>query len=227
MNREDFYNQLQRLNEEHHNAPLEDKESCLLAIEKLLKDQLKIEPYNTELWLRLTALEYTPPLELPEIMISYLEKILEYDPENNDALILIAYINYLFTAEIPQEVFTRLCNLKASDPEKAAMIEYVKAFGYETRNNREMYVKSLYAAIDLDPMLARPYFDLGGFYMVEGHKEEGKRLLKRGLKNVQHIYSEQDPPEDVTDINKFYDWHLRGTHLTKRYFEDLVNFAEQ
>lgn len=214
MNEENLYSQLQKINK--------DKESCLLAIEKLLKDQLQVEPHNTELWLRLAQFEYNPHFQDPNIITSYLQKIFEYDPSNIDAHIIIGYTSYMLTPKMPDDVFRKLSELQLKDPEKSAMLEIVKALYYHQEKDDKMYEQSLLNAIRYCPSFVDPYLDLGKLYLRDKRKEEGSRLLKLGLKNIKRVYPDEDPISDITDYEEFYNWALKGIHATQLKINSVV-----
>lgn len=131
----EFYNLLEKLNLKLRDSE-NDREEILFSIEKLLKDQLRVNRYNTEIWLRLAMLEYTPPLENFDIIIYYLESILKYNAPNVDALITMTYM-YAFVyhfCEIPNDLLKELHLLNCSHNEKASMIELTKAWAYSRRD---------------------------------------------------------------------------------------------
>ena len=58
-----------------------------MGIETLLLKEAEKDPKNNEIWFRLIALEFYPPLYEPDYITKYANKILENDPGNIEALI--------------------------------------------------------------------------------------------------------------------------------------------
>lgn len=225
MNKEHFYLQLQKLNEKYRTQP-DERYDTVIAIEELLKEYVKFEPRTTELWLRLAIIQHNPPLYFLDTITAYLDNIFVYDPYNADAHILLAYMSFMNGPGVTQSIFEKICEVQTNNLEKAAMIELMKAWYYRhEKEDYAMYERCLLLAIAYCPTFASHYLSLGEFYARRGHMQEAKRLLKCGLNNVQQILS-LSLINDLTDIEEFYNEHLKSTTLSPNQLGHVIRLLE-
>lgn len=197
-------------------------------IESLLEKELQKRPKDIDLLLRLSIIELALPLgDYPKSMF-YLNKVLEYDKNNAYALILLGDINHSFLGGINDNLFEKLdqINLK-DDNQLISIIELIKAWYHENNNDKSMYVRSLLKSIELDKDAVYNYKELAQYYLERDQKNKAYPLLERALKNIQLIYSKQNPKDDLTDVDQYIDEMLRGTKITQTNVDVIKDLIDQ
>lgn len=198
----------------------------LTEIEAVIKKYLEDHPKDTDMWLRLTMLEMTPPWEDPDRMVTYLNAILSYDPHNIQAVLALAYIEDLFFGRMKDTTRNALYQLKTKDPEILSMIEYAKSFDY-LEKNRELGVQHLTQSILYWDKHVNNLRALGRYYLENGEVEKGQNLIKRALNNIQGIYRTDIINTDITDIDKFFNYYYKGIHRTIGWREEMQELLEK
>ena len=183
--------------------------------EKEIKDILRLDTYNTDLWLRLAVLETIPPLSYYPKAIESLNKILEYDDSNFDAILLLICINHYMIGFIEDELINKINNIKTDDKEKLSMLEYAKCWYFQSIDENK-YVESLQKSIELYPYHVFNYEQLAQYYKKNGEFNKANTLIEQALKNVNFIYCEQNNKleHDDTSIDKYFNEFVKGTHIT-------------
>ena len=183
--------------------------------EKEIEDLLKVDPYNTDLWLRLAILETIPSLSYYPKAIESLNKILEYDDANFEAILLLICINHYMIGFIEDELIDKIEKIKTNDKEKLSMLEYAKSW-YFQRLDKNKYVESLQKSIELYPYHVFNYEKLAQYYKRNGEFNKANTLIEQALKNVKFIYCEQSNKQehDDTSIDKYFNEFVKGTHIT-------------
>src|ERR1700761_3264439 len=88
--------ELYKLNKLFWQAPTQSltgdnpSEKVLEQMESLLMIYLEKHPQDTEIWLRLTMVEFTPPWEDYDRIEKYITTILKYDENNISGLLILA-----------------------------------------------------------------------------------------------------------------------------------------
>lgn len=231
MKKEEIIKQIQLLSSEYYKKDEGDEP---LLIEKLLKNYLEEHPRDTQMWLRLTLLYYTPYFDkYPPDVFSCLNKILEYDPENIYANIMVAFFHDAFRGLIPDEVFQKLNALKTNNLEDFAMLEMVKALYFRDkdfilkRNDSKEYEQCLQKAILLDPTIVDPYVFLGRLYLEQGKFTLAKEYLEKGLERVINPDIKENIEKDITSYEKFFNYFIKGTHLTSSIYKSIKEDLEK
>lgn len=175
--------------------------------ELILLDYLKINPQDTDAWLMLIMIEWTPPLEDSDRIIQWCHNILSYDPTNARGLLVLAEAYVAFRGGINQVIYKQLGSAQSDNPDFMAMIEVAKA-KYLTRIDETQYEKVLKRSIELGPLQARNYRMLGELYMQQGKFNEGEQFLKKAQENRVKSNSLNIYEYDVTSLidflNEFY-----------------------
>ena len=106
--------ELHRLDELFSKAPTQSlmginpSEKVLEQMESLLMAYLEKHPQDTEMWLKLTMVEFTPPFGDYERIEKYIMKILEYDQNNAQGLLVLAYAQRVYRGDVNDDLFVRL-----------------------------------------------------------------------------------------------------------------------
>lgn len=185
-------------------------------IEKILETQIQKEPNNISLWLRLATLEQKLPLVDYEKSIVCLEKVLAIDKDNPIALLLTALTNYIHIGIVTKELKNRLTSLHTNDPELNSMLKYTASWFYEDVCNKNANPireeKLLKESINLYQGHVYNYKRLAQLYFKQGRKAEAKDLMRKALSNVKNISPIENRLRDATDVNDFFNEHIKGTY---------------
>jgi hypothetical protein len=201
------------------------KQDSVEDLEKLLEGYLKQSPQATDLWLRLALTELQFPLVDEYKSVKCLEEILKYDPYNANSVLLLAYIHHRFLGGVTDGLLKMLNQLNLEDAECQAMVELAKSW-YYSRTDEPPYEKLLVKSVELGPTHVYNHVRLGRYYINKKSKiEKGKALIRTALTNIKGIYFESITVEDFTDINEFFNEHIKGTYLTRsnfKFIEELL-----
>jgi tetratricopeptide (TPR) repeat protein len=227
MDKKPLIKNIKDLTKMYYLVPIGERDAYPFEIMRnLIEEYLEKNPKDTEVWLRLAMLEFTPPFENPEIISEYLHKIFKYDPYNIYATITLACIQDVLRGEITEEVFEKLNNLFSDNPELNSMIELEKAKYYQCKDNDELYKKHLCNSIHYYDKHSENYRSLAYLYKQQGKKEEAKQLAQKALNNVKVIYDGSSPITDITDIEKFINEYIKGTHITDSNLKSIYKLLQ-
>jgi len=206
-------------------------EYILQSIKNLIDEYLTKNPEDTGIRLRLVMLEFTPPWEDSELLVKYLNKILEYDPDNIYTTLILAYTQDLFWGGITDKIFAKLNNLSSKNFEILSMIELAKAWYYEEKNNNEFYEKHLLNSIRYCNKHVRNYKALANFYAQNRKNNDSKKFAQKAIHNVQVIfnenyYSTNTTDTDITDVEDFINERFKGTHITDSNLKSIYELLK-
>lgn len=214
--------ELHRLNKLHAKTLLE---TVLWEMESILESYLQEYPNDTDMWLRLAMVEFTPPLEDYERIEKYIEAILKYDPTNIKGILVLAYVQYILRGKIYEELFVRLKTLCViEDKEWLSMIYLAMAWYYET-TDEEKYEQLLLESIRYCDKHVNNFDLLGGLYLKTGRGVEGKKILQFAISNVQEVTS--GGFADVDDVEFFFNERFKGTYITRENLRFIYKSIEQ
>lgn len=222
---------LHEFNQEYSDAlPYGPTEEVLEQMESLLMDYLKKYPKDTEMWLKLTMVEFTPPWEDYERIEKYITSILKYDENNVQGLLILAYAQYVFRGEVTKDLFIRLQVVSniTTDKEWLSMIYLAIAWyywGYDLKDEKK-YEESLLQSINYCSEYVDNYELLGRLYLEIDREIEGKKMIRCALANVQKIYGENYDSFDITDINEFFNEFYKSTHITRPNLESIQELLD-
>ena len=194
----------------------------------IIKDYLKKYPQCTEAWLLLATIECNPPLEMADEVAKYINPILEYDPTNAYALLLLAHAQYYFTGIIEPETYEKLCSIKNESSEVMAMVEVAKARYFEGKNILE-YEKAIKKSIEYSSEQTTNFSMLGKLYLEQGKIVTGKQMIKKGLNNVKKIITVADAIEqdyDPVSIENLFDYYYKGIEMMEFIHNELKWLSE-
>lgn len=174
--------------------------------ESILLEYLKTNPQDTDAWLMLIMIEWTPPLEDFDKISSWSKSVLAYDPTNVQVLLVLAEAYNRFRGDIPDEVYAQLCKVKSKDYHLMAMVEMARANYFEYKSDKvEEYENALRRSIEYGPHQNRNHRDLGNFLIKQGNIDEGEKLIKKAQENRKQFSAVEDDDTNVMDfLNCFY-----------------------
>ncbi len=199
-----------------------EKKNTREKVEVLLEGKLKEDPKNIDLWLRLAVLKLYFPFHDEYKSIEYLEEILKIEKDNPIALLLKAYINHYYLWGIDKELFDKLNSIHTSNNELNSMLKYVaNLYYYEKKEDPEKEKQLLKESINLYTGHVWNYVCLAYLYFSKGQNLEAKELIKKALKNVKKVYSDDDLEYDLTDPNKFIEQNIKGIYLSRNQLKNI------
>jgi len=227
MNKQLLIKKIKDLTKIFFKIPIGEPDAYILEIIKnLIEEYLEKNPEDTDARLRLAMLEFTPPWEDPEVISTYLNEIFKYDPDNIYATLILACIQNTLWGKITDPVFKKLNNLSSKNSEIISMIELAKAWYYKYKNNNELYEKHLLSSISYCNKHVGNYRALGYLYTQKGEKNKAKKFARKALHNVKVIYDENSRITDITDVEKFINEYIKGTHITNSNLKSIYKLLK-
>jgi tetratricopeptide (TPR) repeat protein len=219
MNGTPGYNYRKKRDKEMQNHPIIEQAKAIAdskipdnleQAEEFLLNHLKDHPRDTQGWLALMMIEWTPPLEDFERIIKWAKNVLTYDPVNAYAFLVMAEAHWFFGG-ITEEIYLQLDNAKHDDPNIMAMILVAKAKYLEYKDDRQdEYEKILKESIKYGPEQARNYRMLGKLYIKQGKVKEGEKLITKSTENQEmaELLHPDTGEYDLTSLTEFLDeWY--------------------
>lgn len=117
---------------------LESRDFC--AVEKILLEQYKEQPDNIPLLFNLAMVRLQFPFVDDEKAIYYLDRIIEIDKYNFNALIIKMYLENFYCME-PNEDFNNLINYKWDSSYKKSIVYYIISWKAEDKEEEMEYLK--------------------------------------------------------------------------------------
>lgn len=191
-------------------------------IEKDCLDFLSVNKNCTEIWIRLALLNFRDPIGDYPKSIEFLQKVLEYDDNNLDTLLILSFITGWYWSESDTKLIDKIIFLSKGSSEIESIGYYLKAWTYYNvdEENFSYYLKK---SIEVFAYHVNNFVDLGSLYIRKGLVLEGQDLIKKAINNVKIIYPEDDSYEyDFTDKNEFINERLKGNHITKINYDTLL-----
>ncbi len=226
MDKKLLIEKIKDLTKKYYKAPIGERDVYVLEeIRNIINEYLAKNPADTDVRLRLVMLEYAPPLEDPELLVTYLNEILKYDSTNIYTILILAYTEEICWGGITDSVFEKLNNLSSKDSEIISMIELAKAWYYQRKNNNELYEKHLLNSINYCNKHVSNYTELANFYAKRGEKDKVKKFAKKALNNVQVVYI-QGSITDITDVEDFINEFFKGTHITEPNLDSIYELLK-
>lgn len=185
---------------------LKGGEKRLELAEEVLLDYLQAYPQDTHAWLLLAMIEWTPPLEDFDRIITWTKNILSYDPTNVYALLLLAEVYQAFRGGVTDEIYEQLCKAQTNDRHLMAMVEVAKSYYFEVTGNQQELEKALRRSIEYGPHHVTNHRELGHLLIKQGKIEEGEKLIRKAEENGKKFGShDEDDPTSIMDfLNTYY-----------------------
>jgi hypothetical protein len=194
-------------------------------LEQRLESYLKANPEDSENLVRYAIfLHDEPSISDSNKSIDILTNLLNRDPQNIRALLVLSDIQGSTKGKIDETTFNLLSNFQTKNSESLSMIEYLKAryyFDEDKKQRKQALVKS----VRLCSKHVNNNKELGEIYILDGEKSEGCALIKRALKNILCISPEVWPyikkSVYITSVDNFIDYFIKGTYNTQSNLQNL------
>lgn len=201
------------------------------AAETILLQELKKDPQNINLWIKLSLTELQFPFEDYVTALKYLNYVYKLSPDNINALILEAGIKWHNLGFIDEELFARLNKVLIKDNQKMAIIYYLRSLYYIDFSNHSKSDKgdneklNLEKSIMLCSKFVYPYKRLGQIFLSELKTKESKEMFKTALSNIEKVY-EEDSFYDFTDLDVYIAEFITGTKISYINYKSIKELAE-
>lgn len=202
-------------------------EKVLERMELLLVDYLEEYPQDTNMWLKLIMLEFTPPWEVYDRIEKYITIVLNYDKNNIQSLLILAYAQYIYRGEISEDVFLRLQNSLniTTDKELLSMTYLAMAWYYSSKDEIE-YKICLLQSIFYCNKHVKNYVRLGELYIKNGNYNEAAKMIYHAIENVSNVCKNNNNVSDLTDIDSFFDEFFKGYSYTQDELQKYITIPE-
>lgn len=204
--------QIKDLSKQFLNEDLEHASSILEKLESLIESYLAHHPNDLNMWMRLAIAVYTRPLADDLKAVACLEKVLKQDTGNNEALLILSYIQDGF-AIIDDALLKRI--ERAIQEEQDSIIKGMlyKMAASGAMSDKNKYQFFLEASAFFAPYHVKNHMLLGFLYIEQHDFERAERVLKTALNNIQSVDVESISG-DITSVDDFLESYIQGIHTT-------------
>ena len=194
-----------------------------IEMEAIIREQLKQDPLNLELLLKLSTIEIMK-YQINYKGIASLEKILSIDSNNVIALLLLAYVDHSYKKMIDAILFQKLTSIKTSNPEINSMLLYAASWFYVDNDKRREEL--LRQSINEYPYHVRNYLDLAMLYSHQNKPDIAKDLIKKALNNIVKVYSFFEDIESFGDVESFLNKYIKGIYQSEQSYNGLKEMLD-
>jgi hypothetical protein len=190
------------------------------ALYSFILEQMNSNSNDINFWLSLAVVIIQPPFGDEETGIFFVKKALSIDHNNPTALIILAHIYEYQLGGINDMLLHQIKNLHTDSNEINSMLKYVASWSYREskKYNPEEEERLLKESILLCDRHVWNYEHLAKLYFKQKRYLEVNSLLRKALKNIKKVYSEDDD-YDITDINEFINERIKGIYASKSNFK--------
>ena len=189
-------------------------------VEKELLNILQKDNDNIEILLKLAMVYLQFPFENEEKSIMYLNKILDFDKYNFQALLIKMYLQNYYYGKMDED-FTIFTNHNWNDSYKMAIAYYVYSWQFhwwDERMKTEEKMRWLNKSIETCPNLVFTHYNLGDMYVKLNRIALGQKCYERAIKNVKSTEFSYD---DSIKAEAFIDEYVTGVRMSSINYEAL------
>jgi tetratricopeptide (TPR) repeat protein len=186
--------------------------------EEKFENFIQKNPNNIEMLLRFAFFEYYSDLHDDLKCIHYLKLVLNLEPNNLDALLLLSDL-VIARHDEKLSLFNRLEFVQTEDNEYASMIEYCKTLFYQDENNNEMREKTLEKSIELCSTHFYNNYELAKIYKEKKEFVKAYILMKSALKNIRLVYPPEGHDIDYTDYQEYFNELIKRVHVSHLHYK--------
>lgn len=200
------------------------KNNDLYEVEGIIKEQLKQNPQDIQLWFKLSLTELQYPFEDYESALKCINEIYKLSTNNLDALILETGIKWHNFGYIEDELFERLNKVKSNNSNKQAIIYYLISLYFQFKKDIKNQKKYLEKSIMQCSEFVYPYKTFGKLLLFESKLNESKKMFQNALSNIKKIYYVDDFYE-FTDLEVYIKEFITGTEISEenyKYIKELT-----
>jgi len=187
------------------------------ALYDFISEQLTYESNDIELWISLAIAIVAPPFGDEEKAIAFIQKALAIDNNNPIALIVLAHVYEYELGGVDDMLLHQIQTLHTDSDEINSMLKYVASWSYRChkKDDPETEEKLLKESIQLCDKYVWNYEHLARLYFRQKRYLEVNSLIKKALKNVKKIYTDENINEyRSANIDDFINSRIKGTHIT-------------
>lgn len=175
MNRDLVLKNINKLIESWHKHA--EAYNSLKIVENSLEAFLKEQPSDEEMLGKLALVNYSAPiLGVPH---GYLRKILDFNPDNIEALLVLAFIDHDYRPNYG--ILLRLEEIKVTDEEEQALIWYAKSLYYRKNHDYLNVENALNNSLTVYSGFVWPQIDLANYYKKKEIIKAATRYLSKLL----------------------------------------------
>ena len=197
-------------------------------IRQLLLEHIKINPADIEVRLKFIKHIYSTELDDPLNVVDYINDILNYDPNNIQALLFLAYIQRFDLTEMDEKLIHQLKNYKCDDNEIMAMIAIAISWYYELAKQVNEQEKWLKQSLKYCSKIVRNYYELIVLYIEQNKVDQARELIPFALNNITHIfkknYWDDEYLSDSTNIDEFFNIRYKMIHEGEDFVDRLLSW---
>lgn len=195
--------------------------------ESLLVNYLQENPYDVDGWNRLIILETLSPLEDYERATKYLQSALLYHKDNLLYFVLLFFFIDWYLGGLDEELVNKAKKIKSeANMETSSMLSYILAWHTRSKDIKKFELL-LNRSIQENPNSVNCFVDLGKYYLEEGDRELGKKLIQEGLSNVKLVYNDFNTDYDPLDIVRFVNERIIGIFMTEDTYRSLYDLLQK
>lgn len=200
-----------------------EKIEIIADIERILKEYLSIHPQDSDIWLKLSRLYrfLYDDISTNEC----LNTVLEYEPHNAQALILLASFADSYPG-ITKEIFQKLCEFYSSDEKIMSMIEYLKGkyFLVESFSNKKYELpqeQEFKRSIELCDKYVWNHVQLAHIYINRHELAEARELLISALSNIKRVSGSSDY-YDFLSVERYINELVTGIWINTSQYNHIL-----
>lgn len=191
-------------------------------IEKILLSQLENDSNNKDLLMKLAMVRLQFPFEDEISAIGYLNKIINIDNYNFEAIIIKLYLQNYYFAEMDEDL-DKIMSYDWGDAYKTSIVYYIYSWKFDilydkNEEKREKAIEWLEKSIEVYPYLVKPYIKLARLYVKKNRLDEARKCY---LNAISHVKSLEYTDEDAISSQAFIDEYITGIKLSDLNFESL------
>lgn len=191
-------------------------------IEKILLSQLENDSNNKDLLMKLAMVRLQFPFEDEISAIGYLNKIINIDNYNFEAIIIKLYLQNYYFAEMDEDL-DKIMSYDWGDAYKTSIVYYIYSWKFDilydkNEEKREKAIEWLEKSIEVYPYLVDPYIKLARLYVKKNRLDEARKCY---LNAISHVKSVEYTYEDAISSQEFIDEYITGIKLSDLNFESL------
>jgi len=191
-------------------------------VEEILKKNIKRDPDNIDLWIKLCLTELQYPFEDYVSALNCIDEIYKICPKNIDAIILEAGIKWHAFGYIEKKLFERIRDIKSGNKSKNAILYFIQSWYYSGNDDYDNEKRCIRQSISLCDQYVYPFEKLGNILYFEGQYEKSKQMYIRALENVRKVYQPHDF-YNFTDLAVYVGEFITGTDISSINYNRIRN----
>ena len=192
--------------------------------EKCLLQELQKNPFDIEILFQLAMVRLQMPFADDDGAIGYLNKIIELEPYNFEAIIIKMYLQNFYCAM--DENFEKLVQHQWEQASARAIVYYIVSWKYSyDKADEGLEEVWLVKSIEEYPYFVHPYTKLAYIKECKGMYKEAKRYYLNAINNIEKT---EFLPEDSISREAFINEYIIGTwNINSQFIERDLQLCEE